>query len=67
MIYAVYEVELEPIVQGQHFCQHVKAPSAEEAVRRVQEKQGRKAIKVKMWRKCYPHELDAARQSGDLK
>ena len=58
MSYAVYEVELEPIVEGQRFCQHIKAASPEDASAKVAAIQGRAVIGVSIWRECTQREID---------
>lgn len=59
MTYAVYEVEIEPIIEGQRFCQHIKAASPEEAAEKVAAIQGRKVLGVTVRRECLPQELAA--------
>ena len=52
----IYEVEMEPIAEGQRFCQHIMAETPEEASRRVQEQQQRRVIDVREWRDYQPGE-----------
>lgn len=58
MTLKVYEVEMAPHVEGQRFCQHIKAESAADAGTKVHAIQGREIIAITIYRECTQAELD---------